>query len=260
MRSSRRDPLGALFSRLILVGLVLLPASARAQAIEVAGSRAPGMGGAFVAVASDSSATWWNPAGLAAGPFLDFAIYRNALEGGGQAAPAWRARLLDFSLGTPPAGISYYRFRLTDVQPLATTATGQGDRQSTRTGAIRSIPASQLGVTLAHSLISGIHVGATLKYVRASVMAAAGDGTSDQLLDAGDDLDGADSHGTFDLDLQWADLAFLFSPQANANDPPLTDGPSLSTALQEQLGLKLESTKAPVDVLVIDHVAKPTAD
>jgi uncharacterized protein (TIGR03435 family) len=66
--------------------------------------------------------------------------------------------------------------------------------------------------------------------------------------------------GTFDLDLQWADLAFLFSPQANPSDRPLTDGPSLFTALEEQLGLKLESTKAPVDVLVIDHVERPTPD
>jgi uncharacterized protein (TIGR03435 family) len=66
--------------------------------------------------------------------------------------------------------------------------------------------------------------------------------------------------GTFDLDLQRADLAFLFSPQANPNDPPLSEGPSLFTALQEQLGLKLESTKGSVGVLVIDHVERPTSD
>jgi hypothetical protein len=254
MRSSRRDPLGALFSRLILVGLVLLPASARAQAIEVAGSRAPGMGGAFVAVASDSSATWWNPAGLAAGPFLDFAIYRNALEGGGQAAPAWRARLLDFSLGTPPAGISYYRFRLTDVQPLATTATGQGDRQSTRTGAIRSIPASQLGVTLAHSLISGIHVGATLKYVRASVMAAAGEGSSDQLLDAGDELDGADSHGTFDFDLGAIAVSGPFRAGAvvrNARQAGFGDGVGITLPRQVRVGGAFDGEAAGVIPLTV---------
>ncbi len=35
------------------------------------------------------------------------------------------------------------------------------------------------------------------------------------------------------------------------------NGPSLFTAVKEQLGLKLESTKAPVDVLVIDHVDRP---
>jgi uncharacterized protein (TIGR03435 family) len=38
------------------------------------------------------------------------------------------------------------------------------------------------------------------------------------------------------------------------------DGPTLVTAIQEQLGLKLESTKGPVDVLVIDHVERPTPD
>jgi uncharacterized protein (TIGR03435 family) len=41
---------------------------------------------------------------------------------------------------------------------------------------------------------------------------------------------------------------------ANAPDP----GASVFTAIQEQLGLKLESTKGPVDVVVIDHIEKPT--
>ncbi len=35
-------------------------------------------------------------------------------------------------------------------------------------------------------------------------------------------------------------------------------GPAMFTAFQERLGLKLESTKAPVEVLVIDHIEKPS--
>jgi len=41
--------------------------------------------------------------------------------------------------------------------------------------------------------------------------------------------------------------------------PDLSDAPpDLFTAIQQQLGLKLESTKAPAEVLVIDHVEKPS--
>jgi uncharacterized protein (TIGR03435 family) len=55
--------------------------------------------------------------------------------------------------------------------------------------------------------------------------------------------------GSFDLKLEW-------SSDGSAN----SNGPSFFTALQEQLGLKLESTRGPVEVLVIDHVEQPTPD
>jgi uncharacterized protein (TIGR03435 family) len=66
--------------------------------------------------------------------------------------------------------------------------------------------------------------------------------------------------GTFDLDLRWTpDNAFTDRNQSAAPTPSLEGNePPLFTAIQEQLGLKLERTKGPVDVLVIDHVARPT--
>jgi len=45
------------------------------------------------------------------------------------------------------------------------------------------------------------------------------------------------------------------APQPTASDPV---GPSLATALEEQLGFKLDSAKGPVEVLVIDSVQKPS--
>jgi uncharacterized protein (TIGR03435 family) len=57
--------------------------------------------------------------------------------------------------------------------------------------------------------------------------------------------------GRYDFRMQWT----VDEGQAPADpDAP----PGLFTAIQEQIGLKLESTKAPVDVLVIDHVEKPS--
>jgi uncharacterized protein (TIGR03435 family) len=59
--------------------------------------------------------------------------------------------------------------------------------------------------------------------------------------------------GRYDLSLRWTpdDAAALNSPSPDAP-------PDIFTAVQEQLGLKLESTKGPVPVLVIDSVEKPS--
>ena len=60
--------------------------------------------------------------------------------------------------------------------------------------------------------------------------------------------------GEFDVDLSYApDLGAGAAPTA----PPATTAPSLFTALEEQLGLKLESARGPIDVVVIDRVERP---
>jgi bla regulator protein blaR1 len=72
-------------------------------------------------------------------------------------------------------------------------------------------------------------------------------------------LDETGLTGSYAFDLAWTPDAPPSAPgqpqTANAADPA---GPSLFTALQEQLGLKLESMRRPVEVLVIDHVERPT--
>jgi uncharacterized protein (TIGR03435 family) len=79
-------------------------------------------------------------------------------------------------------------------------------------------------------------------------------------------LDRTGLSGTFDIDLTWTPEQI---PQAPLGPPPPgapalppidPNGPSIFTAVQEQLGLKLESTKGPVDVVVIDSVEPPTED
>ena len=69
-------------------------------------------------------------------------------------------------------------------------------------------------------------------------------------------LDKTGLKGNYDVTLNWA---------PDDGQPTLLNGvsqeetrPSIFTALQEQLGLKLDSQKAPVEVLVIDHVERPS--
>jgi hypothetical protein len=186
---------------LFSVALFSFDTVARAQVVETVGSRALGMGGAFVAVASDSSATWWNPAGLAAGPFVDIALARAVTETAGE-PPANRSRASWFALGTPPFGVSYYRLKITDAQLLTPTVTESGSREDRRAG-MASVDARQFGISLVQTLVDGVHAGATLKYVRATVRAdqREGDLSAEALLDLGDDLEGGDGEGAFDADL-----------------------------------------------------------
>lgn len=63
-------------------------------------------------------------------------------------------------------------------------------------------------------------------------------------------LDKTGLSGKYDYMLQWA-------PDNGQSD---SNGPSLTTAIQEQLGLKLESGKGPVETLVIDHIERPNGN
>ncbi len=74
--------------------------------------------------------------------------------------------------------------------------------------------------------------------------------------------------GNFDFKLEWTPDPSQSGggpfgggappPGIDAPPPPDPNGPSLFTAVQEQLGLRLESQKGPVELLVIDRVEKPS--
>jgi len=68
-------------------------------------------------------------------------------------------------------------------------------------------------------------------------------------------VDMTDDKRNFDFSLQWVPDDMQTRSNSSA---PVPDGPSLFTALQEQMGLKLEAKKIPVQVLIIDRADLPS--
>jgi uncharacterized protein (TIGR03435 family) len=66
--------------------------------------------------------------------------------------------------------------------------------------------------------------------------------------------------GRYDIALKWNPEDTLSESSGGLQEPSSGEGPSLFTALREQLGLKLESAKAPTTFLVIDHAEMPTGN
>ena len=169
--------------------LVALTAEARAQSLDAIGTRAQGMAGAFVGVADDASAVYWNPAGLAGGAYFSL-----VLDGsGGRAVPDDEAKATSRSgwllaLTTPALGLSYARLQTTQVRPSG------GIPEITH---VDSLVTQHLGATLVHSLADRVAVGATVKLIRGIAASADLPGNdTEALLDA--DLIG---HGSNKVDL-----------------------------------------------------------
>jgi hypothetical protein len=186
-----RRVLSATSGFLFLIGVVTAPASAQTS-FEVVGSRALGMGGAFVAVADDPSAVFWNPAGLAsgqpAGATIEWVRFRFGNQDATPSAGPWRRSAKFVSLGTWPIGMSYANFDETRLVPGADGL--EAHRFSTK----------HYGATVLQTLVEGVVIGTTLKYVRGTVATGpALEATVGEALDAGADRDGVSS-GAFDLD------------------------------------------------------------
>jgi hypothetical protein len=184
-----------------LVSAVFTPGRLSAQIYETVGTRAQGMGGAFVAVADDATATWWNPAGLILSYFSLVSDRSETTEpaDGPAYGPAWRSRTNAFAASYPALGVSYYRLRISEIAPQLTTADGQPVRQDIGAAGIGlgSRVSHQFGVTLGQSLGNHLVIASSLRLVRMghTELIAPGGATledADELempLDTGGDVD-----------------------------------------------------------------------
>ena len=141
-------------SFLASVSVVLAIASqAGAQTTDLIGVRAQGMGGAFTAVADDSTATWWNPAGLATGAFFNGIIEYTHPPGSDDT-------IKGVSVAFPALGVSYYRLPLNQMRAVAPKGP---------TGASLEDPGvlTVYGATVAQSAGNHLVIGSTVKLMRA---------------------------------------------------------------------------------------------
>lgn len=165
--------------------VVALPSRLGAQGLEQPGVRAGGMAGAFVAVADDATAGWWNPAGLATIRLFDASIDVGAedLHSGHdrpidrEGAARWRQG--GFFLGIPVLGVSLNRLTTTRLAGAPAALDGTGRQADLATGDVAGgrqdegsvISASVLrtthvGVTLVQSVSDAVVVGGTVRLVR----------------------------------------------------------------------------------------------
>ncbi len=217
------------FSALAAVFVMVSASDARAQLYEDVGTRAQGMSGAFVAVADDATAVWWNPAGLATGALFNIVFEKGRVtqpETPVASDPARRVGVNGFALAIPSLGFSYYRLRVSQITPANSTESLLPNRQDDGGVAqVRSRALSQFGVTVDQALLDHLVVGSTLKVVRAGEGGSSFDPSTD-ILDQGDALDlSQESHGDVDLGLMMAFPQFRAGLTVrNVTTPEFGDG------------------------------------
>lgn len=188
----------------VLAAIVSLLAarSAPAQTIEWLGTRALGMGGAFVGVADDATAVYWNPAGLATGATAsgvfeiggtDVLTDKSAPITAGLAASRVSHRIVASTATS--FGLSSYRLVMTDVRPAPTAL-------DVSAGALTRLSTSHYGLTLLQTVSEGVVIGGTMKLIRGT--ASSGPipqaGTLDEALDSAESLPSRRTT-KFDLDV-----------------------------------------------------------
>lgn len=226
---------------------------AAAQAFEDVGTRAQGMGGAFVAVADDATATWWNPAGLAGGAFFSTILERaqwRAPVDVPDAGPALQSRTSGFAIAYPALGLSYYRFRLSERGQFESIAAAQAGRQDQGrdVSVVRALAVSAFGATVGQSLGNHVVVASTVRLLRAgavTTMDVAGAGA----LDRADDLSvKRETRGDVDLGVMVRSGAVSVGATVRHVGEPGFGGGEARTVLRRQARAGLAVRKGRVGV------------
>lgn len=214
-----------------------LPVLVHAQSFGGVGTRAEGMGGAFVAVADDASAAYWNPAGIATGATFDLQVSRG------------RDSSVFVGAALPVLGASYYRTREVTGLP---TVSGSPDRQNGGSGEMQvgTLTTTNFGVTVVQTIASGLVIGTTARIVRGGI-------------------DGGETRTTIDLDAgamvsAW-DMRFGFTAR-NLREPEFqTQEGTVRLQRQVRVGAALVPRALPTGVhgpfsLAIDADLATTRD
>ena len=139
------------------------------------------MGGAFVAVADDATAAYWNPAGLTTGAFFSLLVEqtftKTRLEPTQADSPGTDHGGIIVGMSTNTTALSYYRLRINQIErPTHSAASADPARKDKWGDAIlRSVVTHNVALTRAQLLYPGVSVGSTLRYVRGSHGIGTGD-------------------------------------------------------------------------------------
>ena len=186
----------------LIAVMVLLGSAGIVEAQAPLGTRAAGLAGAFVGVADDASAVYWNPAGLATGPIVSFLASFSDDKTAPDDAQAVAGEQLAgriMALSFPPFGFAYYRSGVYGTRHVPTAVSGLPSREEVRRS-VQALTTSTVAVSLLQSLTEYIVVSATPKVVWGSAARGQSIGLStSEALEAAADLDGEDST-TFDVD------------------------------------------------------------
>lgn len=151
------------FNRSLFAAVLSLALAPQAEAQSSVGVRANGMGGAFVGVADDATAVYWNPAGLATGALASANLEFGEFKPDGPGDPEGLNHAL-VAVSLPPLGLAYYRQGVFGERPLGPAVTASQGREEVRSS-VHAFTTSTFAISLLQSLTDYVVVSATPKLV-----------------------------------------------------------------------------------------------